>query len=567
MPSTRLVVHAVSVGLLCLTAQTLCAQTAPMRTYYQPSYPPGSLYPAQPNYAQPTQSGPGQYIQPAFAQPGYPQARTPPAPGYPLAGPMGDFYRPAPAHPPQTAATYSPLVANQYMQQGQAPQPAMSAPQPGQMVYGDGQAPAGDYGQVADGYVQEALTHPQPEAAVLSPWGANSGSGCGPGTSCYYPSCGDGTCDGEVGWNGKVRAALGSYRGVQNGCGPRPTPWFASAYGLFLERSTGQPHMLSEDLGSGYGILSTYNADFDFEPGVEVRFGRRFGSCWAIEATYWTLFEAEAEALIISPNYPGGMGSRLDLSSLSILQGGLGATVQSYYDGAYAHRLRRSFEVTNVEINLLHFPVMGSPCGGCNACGSCDGECGMPCSLPSRTTLSWNLGARYLRLDDYLQFATDYVDATFGDPTDEVFYDIDVENHLIGTQAGGHLFYCLSPRFSIYSDVNVGLYGNRINKLERIYNWEGYAYANTGNYVGQDYNLRTDKGAISVVGELRLGSHLQVTKTWRGTFAYRLMGVTGVALAEDQLSHAPADYFTAGQIKEQGSLLLHGFMFGLEHRF
>ena len=370
-------------------------------------------------------------------------------------------------------------------------------------------------------------------------------------------------CDGEISFSSCVSPGVSNCNGACGPCAPRSLPWFGATYALLMQRSAGELRYVTDDLGAATRVLSNRDAPYNYQTGTEFRIGRRLPGCWAIEAAWWGLSDSSSAYEIWGADYTG-LATRLDFEGLEIDQGAATSEVNDYYDGAENHRIARSFSATNVELNLLCIPMNCIPCSPCSPCTVCS-PCA--CPTPSPLTMSWNLGVRYLQLEEAFRFWGDAVDTSYGDPVDEIYYNIDVENQLIGAQAGGHMHFCLCRQFAIFSDINAGLYGNRIHSSQRVSNPEGYAYANNGAYLNQAYNLHSGANGVSMVAELRLGSHFQLTPRWRTTFAYRLMGVTGVALPEDQIPDYFDDYVDAQRIRKDGGLLLHGFMFGIEHRF
>lgn len=440
----------------------------------------------------------------------------------------------------------------------------------------------GQYGSSTDGVVYPDVAYPHPSASADPGPLLRGGSAGVPNHSNHsavgrYP-LGQGAArlpapdaniaiGSEPAWNdGRIAfPARGPECGSFHGSCDRPpeTPaWFGAAYGLLMQRSAGELQFITDDLGAGTSVLSNRDAAYDYQGGTEVRFGRRLGGCWAVEATWWSLFDASSMREVWGADHTG-LATRLDFEGLEIDQGGGTSTVNSYYDFAENHRVARSFAATNVELNLLCVPLNCLPA---NSCAPCASRASRACRS-SALSLSWNVGFRYLALEEGFRFWADGVDGVYGDPLDEIYYNIDVENKLYGAQAGGHMFYCVSNWFSIFSDVNAGLFGNQVYSAQRISNPEGYAYANNGTHLNQDYHLRSSDNGVSVVAELRLGSHVQMTPRWRTTFAYRLMGISGVALPEDQIPDYFDDYSDARRIRNDGAILLHGFMFGIEHRF
>ena len=69
------------------------------------------------------------------------------------------------------------------------------------------------------------------------------------------------------------------------------------------------------------------------------------------------------------------------------------------------------------------------------------------------------------------------------------------------------------------------------------------------------------------MGEADLGLGYQLSSSVRLTIGYRLIGVTGVALAPDQIPYNFTDANELRRINSNGSLLLHGVYGGLNYCF
>jgi hypothetical protein len=145
-----------------------------------------------------------------------------------------------------------------------------------------------------------------------------------------------------------------------------------------------------------------------------------------------------------------------------------------------------------------------------------------------------------------------------GDPTNEAYYDIDVENHLIGAQLGatGNWYW---GRARFYGTPKIGVFNNHINQLQRIQNVNGLATVDAGNpFAGVAYDINNSKDDISVLAELDLGIDYRVSRHWSLNVGYRAVAITGVALATSQIPRDFADIAGAQDINNDESLILHG---------
>jgi hypothetical protein len=250
-----------------------------------------------------------------------------------------------------------------------------------------------------------------------------------------------------------------------------------------------------------------------------------------------------------------------------------------------AQRVRSNFKAQNVELNFLRLPVAGvSTCGvGYDQCDPCNGgaeACGPSCGSPFSVTAL--CGIRYIRFDDDFEYATmwgydddgtgsgplDPASETFYTPWDltgnELFYDVNVDNHLAGFQLGANMNYCVSCRCNTFWYTNFGLYNNHVESYQRVYGTLGPA---VWTQSGEDATVRSDKDDVAFVGEMLIGGSYDFTCHWRGILAYRAIAVSGVALSVDQMPESFANEEQVALIDSDGSLIIHGVTTGVECRY
>src|SRR5690606_16685749 len=185
------------------------------------------------------------------------------------------------------------------------------------------------------------------------------------------------------------------------------------------------------------------------------------------------------------------------------------------------------YEAHNIELNLL-----GNTCRA-----ACD----------PGLHLSWLAGVRYLRFDDGFEYATDQADTEFNYDPMEMFYDVDVENHLIGFQIGGRADYQAFRRARMFAATSVGIYGNHINHRTELYGAnpaDGHAYVSTPGHPFENSQIcvSSSKDDVAFIGELRAGLDYQLSPCWSATLGYRVVGISGVALSTEQI---PVDYLSS----------------------
>jgi hypothetical protein len=375
-------------------------------------------------------------------------------------------------------------------------------------------------------------------------------------------------------------------------------------------------------------VLSTENVDHDYRSGVEVRFGSTLSAggwgdddchsgygyghsyghgtgcdsqCatndYAWELAYWYLDDDINTAQVVDaiPNDTYRMYGMKNFAGLEYN----GEPVNLWYDyqvpvedpagtppwgsgtlvRVLAQRVRSNFKAQNLELNFLRLPLCGgSMCGygscdsgGCDSYGAADCEpaCGSPFSV---ITLC---GIRYMRIDDDFEYATMWaIDDGSGtltppaytpwDGAGELYYDINVDNHLTGFQLGANMSYCVSCKCHLFWNSTFGLYNNHINSYQRVYGDQGPA-----TWVGSGENaaIRSRKDDVAFVGELLLGGSYDITCNWRGVLAYRAVAISGVALSTDQIPEDFSNQWQVALVDSNGSLIIHGVQAGFECRY
>jgi opacity protein-like surface antigen len=332
--------------------------------------------------------------------------------------------------------------------------------------------------------------------------------------------------------------------------------WFGQANVLLLTRDRGKSVRLSTDAGvPGSTVLSTDDVAVGWNEGLEFRLGRFIGcGDYAIEGAWWTMFRQRRQASVFGATLAGNLDSVIDFGELDFDQGGLVANVNDWYTGSEVHRVRRGFEAHSVELNLLGFLTNGCA----TQCGTCD-----PCGHSFK--LGWNLGFRYFRISEDLHFDTDDTNRTFGDPLGEVFYNIDIDNNLIGFQLGGNASYSFTSRLLATLDARVGLYGNYVQHSSSVIGCTiGPAVVNTGYHLGEAALVSTNEVDASMAFELKLGTMYRISDHWTTDFGYRAVAISGLALPDDQIPFRFGDLQTIQNVNTHAAMILHGFNLGFE---
>jgi hypothetical protein len=407
-----------------------------------------------------------------------------------------------------------------------------------------------------------------------SPASPCSGAGCHTGWEGHFGLFGRcSSCGGHCGTGCAAGCATGCTTGCascQETCCVAPCRvWFGGIYALFMDRDLENAAWTSYDSSNlANQVLSSRDASSDWQPGNEVRFGSTFlCHCWAWEFAYWTLYDETDEAIVTSASLGAPVRSVLDFSGLDYDPGTGVSGVNSFFDdngtgGVEAHRVRRHFELQNFEINMIYFPLMNSvgPFGVSRAGGGYFANTGY-----RGFSVVGIAGVRYMRIDDGFQFATSPTDFVFGNTPDDMFYQVEMENHLAGLQFGAGANYQATQVFSLYADGKFGIFANYIEHDSRIFGSNGFAVVTGGlPFAGQEFNIQSHKTDVSFLGEFRIGMALAVRPHIRLYGGWRAVGITGYAHPTEQIPQNFAGINDVVNIDSNGSLIVHGLEAGVE---
>jgi hypothetical protein len=383
-------------------------------------------------------------------------------------------------------------------------------------------------------------------AALSSTWGdcvdcEGLGGGCGLGGHCGHGGCGD----------------------VCGGCNIDPccTTWYGYVGGLVMTRDRSNRFWTTFETGNNANQLA-YFPEAQWGGGFETTIGHMWcdsgGGCGGcaggcadacgptyrhgLEITYWGLWDLEGEDTIRSET--DSLSTPIDVGFVDIPSAGLPAS--AFFDNAREHRLRRENEFHNVEVNLVHF-ITNSHSGN--------------------VQYQWLLGGRYFKFDEFLQFASVSAGNEFGSGggVNEAYLDLDVENNLYGVQIGGRADWRVHRCWRVFAGTKVGVFYNDIDFGAQLYRGDGAlaTFATTGN----TFDLRDGKDDVSMLGQIDLGLAWDFTRHWSANIGYRAVGITGLALADDQIPAFLAAETDWTDIDSNGSMILHGAFAGLEFRY
>ena len=327
--------------------------------------------------------------------------------------------------------------------------------------------------------------------------------------------------------------------------------WFGGVYVLGLSLTDDHGVELSYDGANPYpAALATDSTDMKSGLGFETRLGKYLNNGYGVEVSYWGVFPQQQELSVCSTCDNLDLASAIDFDGLIYNSGSIRDSVSFWYgtpeNPAFVHRLRRNFEAHNIEINLLRNP---SRRGGC-------------------THFELIAGFRYLQLNEEFGFDTNFSGESFGsDPANELFYEIDVDNHLFGFQVGGRMDHYIYRKLAIHGGSKFGLFGNHITHKQALTSGDGTRATNL--ITEEDYRFNVSDNEAAFVGELFAGVSYDVCYNWRLTGGYRAVAACGVARSTSNIPLA-GEFGSAERYRATNSsdyLLLHGAHMGIEYNW
>jgi len=339
----------------------------------------------------------------------------------------------------------------------------------------------------------------------------------------------------------------------QGGC---QNNWFVSSSALLMTRVCNDDVNMSFDTGGPNTVLCTCDTDMDLTGGFEITAGRAFNNgCNALAVTYWGLYPSDRSATAYGSNMVGNLNANMDFSGLSYDDGTGVQTMDNYFDNAAVHNICSSTTIQNVEINLL---------GGC--CGVTPWSCGYRGTCP-RLSCNWLAGIRIFEFNEGFCLSSDNTDTVFNGGLNEVYYEVQTQNSLVGFQVGGGYNYAVNNSWSLYGTGKAGVYGAKRSAFQRVYGANGNAIINSGAYAGDDCGVYAEDTGLAVIGQLGMGANWQINSRWSATLGYRVFGAAGVATLNDQISNDLTNVGAMHELNGNGSLLLHGGYAGLQFCF
>ena len=314
-------------------------------------------------------------------------------------------------------------------------------------------------------------------------------------------------------------------------------------YGLNFTRDYEDDVILARNT-AGEKLFTTDADEQNFDGyGVSVASRRSNGRGYALE--YWALNPGVAAASITGGNVATerrGLDQLVHTSS--------GRDLEDVYSNTLTQTVIRDTDINNIEFNLLQ-------------------NAGTFCTKRQRNGFYELLGGfRYFDFEESLQYQA-FIDNTAFPLVPEFFsHNISARNRLLGLQIGARNELCLGSKLRLFSGVKGGLFNNFVQTRQNITDANGeLAVVSGGPADGRNFDYRDDKNDLAFLGELDFGVLYQLSCRSRIRLGYRVLGVSGVALAADQITNRVNDPDTLLNANSNGSLLLGGGYYGLEFCF
>ena len=354
-----------------------------------------------------------------------------------------------------------------------------------------------------------------------------------------------------------------------------PSPWFFSTNALFLNLRQGPGRLYSSPVSDPeLKGLASEDIRMPSTGGYELGIGRYIGcGKYAIGASYWGL-SPDASLARIDDSAFGPLATNLPFNVLSSSQPGkieglyLGLIPMSEsFRNASEHRLESQREFHNLDMNFYWFATGGSArqpfaprCDNSRSWTLSDQPTGPNapwCHIPSRLRLSLYSGVRWFQFQDAIDYRAN-----------DAYFQSDVRNDLWGLQTGAISHWSMTPRWSLWSNINAGVYNNRGTKRILAGNQAGLAtVVSPGAGNGTSFDFDVSGNSTALLGETSTGLGWHIARGWTANVGYRVLGVSGIGTAESQI---PSDFRIPSQsssIQTSESLILHGFTLGAAYNF
>jgi hypothetical protein len=308
--------------------------------------------------------------------------------------------------------------------------------------------------------------------------------------------------------------------------------------GLFFQRDYEDNVRLAYN--SAGENLYTNDADERTFDGYGITLASRDSSGGGVEASYWALNPGVASTSISGQVTPTITG--LD----QLIYTPSGDNLYDIYSYSVAQSITRDTDINNLELNLLR-------------------KGGTYCRWNRQGLRELFGGFRWFEFSESLQYATFTDTASYPSLPSEFYYNLQARNRLLGFQGGVRNELVFGPKLRFFNSVQGGIFNNNIRTAQNITDlYGGLVEVNAGPGTGRPFSYNDEKNDVAFLGELNFGLRCYLTCNARIHFGYRVLGVSGVALAANQL---PFRYDNPDELlraKSNGNLLLNGGFYGIE---
>lgn len=378
--------------------------------------------------------------------------------------------------------------------------------------------------------------------AMTSDWSGSSPASCGaPSGQHYLGSYSDGYgCEGGV---------CNSNR------------WFGGVNALVMTRNHHSGLITATDQ-VGNILQGSCATNMGYTGGIDATLGRMFGcdGTHGIMVNYWGLYPQTRCSEVTGIN---DINTPIQYSNLQY-DDGLGGGVLPYanrHNGVCIQKIEEKTTINSFEVNFIGNMGCNSTFWGNNA-----GCYGAGCN-GSRLSMGWAAGIRYFQFNEGFGIYSDTTDQLIDGDQAEACYHIQTRNNMLGFQLGSGLNYCVTNRLSLYGMTRVGIFGNNVSQCQYATGTQGDAWVNGGVYNGQAYRVSGRTTDLAFIGQLDLGARWQVSRCWSVNAGYRIVGLTGVALATQQVPTDFGNLGIASVVNNNGSAILNGAYIGATMSF
>jgi hypothetical protein len=316
--------------------------------------------------------------------------------------------------------------------------------------------------------------------------------------------------------------------------------WYVFAAALAMGRSRANPYWTTYQTNNNPNqLMNTQNAGADWAAGGQITLGYAWcGACGpSLAFTYWGLSPMEGFSSVVDQtgNINTALSTPIDLNNVTMNNGD---PASLYFDNAHEQRIWRRDIVNNFEVNALT---------GIYQVGNLQ--------------MAALAGFRYFRFAEDLTYGSVMFGSTFGanGGADEAYLRFNCINNLYGGQVGALVNAMLTDDLSFFFIPKFGIFSNQMNCQTLLY---------TGDAVNNPtYNIAGHKTDVALLAELDSGFSWTFRDGWRAFIGYRVVGVNNLALADNQFLPFLADTQGFSEVKQNGSLILHGAFAGLGWMF